>query len=1315
MDPVTSNPIDEGLANFDPAATMANLDWVQILAWVTKAVIWGGSLMLSALILAMVLSFWLYWRRTLYRDRMPFVTIAIDIPPMEIKSAKAIENIIAQLYAIKSKFRFHHKWLRGQYTLQTSLDIVGQDGYVQFLVCVPDKYQNLLEKAVYAQYPDAHLRVVPDYTREFKPEDFVSENPATGRYDLWGTEFVMTRPSFFPLRTYPLFVDASGKEFSDPLAAVLEMVSHLKRGERFWYQVTIVPTRKDWQAEGIKAIQAIIKRKNIDQKPSILGAIMGPFTNMINEVLRVSMEGLLGSPSEQALKNQKKKDPDVVSMDAEQKLHMVPPEFDLVVKAMREKLSRLGFSTFIRALYIAPVDVYDKRRVSGDFLGIMRQFTNPQLNSLASNIYIEADFPEIFFPKLRAKWRKKRLLRRAQKRYAGAGVDDTSPLGPFQKASTRNIFSIEEVATMWHFPLMELADKSGLLRRVLSKKVHPKQPLPEGEEERVDPALPAPTQILVDPNITFFARTNFRGLNRKFGIKREDRRRHMYVIGKTGMGKTTMLENMVYQDILRGEGVAVIDPHGDLVDNIVNMIPPSRINDTIYFNPADKEFPVAFNILGEENLQHRYLVVSSLVGIFKKIWADSWGPRLEYLLRNSLITLMEAGNSTILGVPRIFVDNKYRKKLVDQITDPVIKSFWINEYAKYNQTFQVEAVNPIQNKIGQFISIPLIRNMIGQVKSKLNFREILDDKKIFLVNLAKGLIGEDVSSLLGATIISKLQIAAMMRADVPEEERPDFYLYIDEFQNFSTESFATILSEARKYRLNLIMAHQYIEQLDELVAAAVFGNVGTMVCFGMGSDDAETLEPHFATEFVLQDLVNLGKYETIMRLMVDGATSRPFSAETLGRLGSQTVSCRDRIIKVSRERYAVPRVEVEEKLERWLAVSTSPEPALPPGRPGPSGPAGPAGSAGPFGSRNTPGGMAPQPRPQGAPSGPAQNRQNNYSVAQTQPVSADCVAPTRPATAPARFQPVARNTIGQVNRTSNSNQFTSPNKPSNRWQENSERAATNQSKQINRPAPSGPIDSGGQERSSEGKPRPFMIKAATSRESLNSRAASRPWLERDAQKESGARQDLRHSWDQRQEFFKEKGNFSYQEDRARRLNQQQYNSKGNQAKGDWWQDVALAPASGAKIQENSSQGQARNLENIDYQPIWRAPRKVVGVSAKAVAPLVRQESIVQKDQLAKVVNQNQTVNNNQNVSAEHQTSQEIADQNINPDSYESFDQIFGTPLNANQKLTAVAQQDECPADEAQFSGAPMASTSKKNVPLQSARLPRWLKDDSWQR
>jgi hypothetical protein len=419
-----------------------------------------------------------------------------------------------------------------------------------------------------------------------------------------------------------------------------------------------------------------------------------------------------------------------------------------------------------------------------------------------------------------------------------------------------------------------------------------------------------------------FAETNFRNLRRKFGIKTDDRRRHMYLIGKTGMGKSTTLENMILSDIAAGRGVTVVDPLGDLVEKILKFIPSYRINDVIYVNPADYDYPIAFNVLESVDPTHRHLVASGLIAVFKKIWVDSWGPRLEYVLRNTILSLLEYPGSTLLGVTRMLVDKKYRSRVVGKITDPIVKAFWLDEFSAYSNQFRTEAISPIQNKVGQFLSSSVIRNVVGQPKSTIDMRSVMDEERILLLNLAKGRIGEDNSSLLGAMMITKLQLAAMSRVDVPESERKDFYLYVDEFQNFATESFATILSEARKYRLDLIIAHQYIEQLSEEVSAAVFGNVGTLVCFRVGATDAEFLEKEFAPVFTETDLVNLAKFDVYLKLMIDGVASEPFSAATLLPLEMQTTPTGNEatIIRVSRERYAHPRTEVEEKIVRWSGV-----------------------------------------------------------------------------------------------------------------------------------------------------------------------------------------------------------------------------------------------------------------------------------------------------------------------------------------------------------------------------------------------------------
>lgn len=419
-------------------------------------------------------------------------------------------------------------------------------------------------------------------------------------------------------------------------------------------------------------------------------------------------------------------------------------------------------------------------------------------------------------------------------------------------------------------------------------------------------------------DVTFFAQTTFRNQLRKFGIKKDDRRRHMYLIGKTGMGKSTILENMIIDDIRAGHGVAVVDPHGDLAEKIIEFIPEERIKDVIYFNPSDIEYPIAFNVVEQVEPHLRHLVASGLIGVFQKLWADSWGPRLEYILRNAILAILDYPGSTLLGVVRILSDKVFRKKVVSNIKDPVVKSFWEKEFASYADKFASEAVSPIQNKVGQFLSTAFMRNIVGQVKSSLDMRKIMDESKILIMNLSKGRIGEDNSALLGAMMITKIQLAAMSRVDIPESERKDFYLYIDEFQNFSTDSFANILSEARKYRLCLIMAHQYIEQLTDKVKAAVFGNIGTMILFRVGAADAEELVKEFTPIFTEEDIVNLPKYEMYLKLMIDGVASDPFSARGLPPLSSlEKTGNTEEVIKLSREKYASSKEEVEEKILRW--------------------------------------------------------------------------------------------------------------------------------------------------------------------------------------------------------------------------------------------------------------------------------------------------------------------------------------------------------------------------------------------------------------
>jgi hypothetical protein len=424
--------------------------------------------------------------------------------------------------------------------------------------------------------------------------------------------------------------------------------------------------------------------------------------------------------------------------------------------------------------------------------------------------------------------------------------------------------------------------------------------------------------MIDNEEITILGECNFRNKKVKFGIKTDDRRRHVYIVGKTGTGKTTLEENMMIDDIRAGHGMALIDPHGDFSKKIINFIPEERIDDVIYFNPGDIDYPIAFNPLEKVTDEHRHLIASGIMAVFEKIWPDVWSARMQYILNNTLLALLEFPNATLLGIMRMLSDKGYRKQVVNNLTDPVVKSFWINEFGQYEQRFAVEAVAAIQNKVGQFIANPLIRNVIGQPHSLINLRKVMDEGKILIANVSKGEIGEDNSALLGAMLITRIQLAAMSRVDIPEEERRDFYLYIDEFQNFSTESFVNIFSEARKYRLSIVIAHQYIAQLigeDTKVRDAIFGNVGTFVIFRVGANDAEFLEPEFTPKFTQEDLVNLTKYNIYVKLMIDGVASKPFSALTLPPHTVPERSFADVIIENTRNKYSVPRESVEKRIQ----------------------------------------------------------------------------------------------------------------------------------------------------------------------------------------------------------------------------------------------------------------------------------------------------------------------------------------------------------------------------------------------------------------
>lgn len=460
------------------------------------------------------------------------------------------------------------------------------------------------------------------------------------------------------------------------------------------------------------------------------------------------------------------------------------------------------------------------------------------------------------------------------------------------RRSTKSIIlNIKEIASIWHLP-SDKVKVEGIAwgRNVLSEP-------PEN--------LPVAVNMTEEEKATtnFFAKTQFRNSEVIFGIKERDRLRHIWALGKTGTGKSTMLENMAIDDIRKDRGVAFIDPHGDSCEHLLEFVPKHRINDVVYFNPADREYPISINPLEVKTKEEAELVVSGLMAVFTKIWANVWSARMEYILRNSFMTLTEIPEATFQDVLRLLADKSYRDKILAKVKDQAILKFWEHEYNPLPEKLQKEAIAPIQNKVGQFVTSPLIRRIVSVPKSTISLDEIMDKKKIMIANLSQGKLGEDNAAMLGAMLITKFQQSAMRRIDRPKEERTPFYLYVDEFQNFATSSFIKILSEARKFGLGLTLANQFMAQIPPEIQKAILGNAGTLICFNIGAEDAAIVNKEFAEVFSQNDLVNLPNHTIAIKLMIDGQVSRPFMANTLP-LPSNKNQNKEKIIRNSRERYA---------------------------------------------------------------------------------------------------------------------------------------------------------------------------------------------------------------------------------------------------------------------------------------------------------------------------------------------------------------------------------------------------------------------------
>lgn len=532
-------------------------------------------------------------------------------------------------------------------------------------------------------------------------------------------------------------------------------------------------------------------------------------------------------------------------------------------KEISEKISIHGFKTAIRIAVNGETHTRALQYLS-EIVSAFSSFNNPSGNSLLFKKPIL--------------WQKDRLItvmKSRSKRFMPEG----------------QILNISELATMFHFPGEKLATIQNISwhKTILSD---PPENLPIAEGLGDDEKS----------HINFFARTEFKNKMTTFGIKTVDRRRHFYVIGKSGSGKSTFIANMAINDMRNKKGFCVIDPHGDLSEHILNYVPSYRVNDVIYMDPSDTERSFAINPLEVMNEGQKELVASGIVAIFKKLYGNSWGPRLEYILRNTILTVIDIPDATLLMVPELLTNQEFRHGIIERLQDPILKGFWVNEYETMTERLRVESISSVLNKVGQFTSSQRIRNIIGHSKSTIDIEKVMNEGKILILNLSQGYLGEDNATLLGAMIITKIQLAAMNRVSIAESERKDFYLYVDEFQNFATESFIKILSEARKFRLNLILANQYIEQIDEKVRSAIFGNAGTLMSFLIGAEDSRYMAREFGERFKEEDLLALGNYQAILKLAIDNITQAPFLCYTLPLPQSVTQN-REKVLKVSRERY----------------------------------------------------------------------------------------------------------------------------------------------------------------------------------------------------------------------------------------------------------------------------------------------------------------------------------------------------------------------------------------------------------------------------
>lgn len=717
-------------------------------------------------------------------------------------------------------------------------------GSVTLFCRFPDELQPIVASQLYAHYPDARIKTVPE-----------GGGPLLAGHYCWSAELTLS-PTIFPIKRYSQFDDALNRLTADPLTAILTaLATDATSPLSSHIAIAIRPARRRFYRRAQRCLKRLASpffRAHHRLAHLYLHLALSPHVPV--RVLGWFL-GRLGKRHEASAQS----DPLHTSAS-----HAHEREQD--VQAASDKLGRHLFEATIRLTVAGPEDLADT--------------ATRKLRQLASA------FGVFHAPGL-ASFHLSRI---------GRGQPRRSPASAF-------LLSNEELATLWHPATLTV--RAPTMTPVLSREFEPPVDLPT---------------VATHPQLTVLGSATFRGRETPFGILPDDRLRHIAILGKTGMGKSTLLQRLLTSDIASGQGVALIDPHGDLIEAILPAIPSHRSNDVILFDAGDTTHPIAFNVLACSRPEQRALIASGVVSAFYKLYGESWGPRLEYILHNALLALLEIPGSTLVSILQLLGDAAYRKDIVRRLADPVVRNYWEHEFAAMPPKLQAEAIAPIQNKVGAFVSSPLLRNLVGQAKSSVDFRSVLDTGKVLLVNVSKGRIGDDASALLGSLLVTSLQLAAMSRADIPEHERRHFYLYVDEFQNFATDSFATILSEARKYRLALTIANQYLAQMEEATAAAVFGNVGTLVTFQLGAQDTELIAAQLAGDVQPTDLIALPRYQALVRLLIDGMPSRPFSMRTLPPITRQLDPKRAASIRrYCRQRYGRPAAQVQADIHRALA------------------------------------------------------------------------------------------------------------------------------------------------------------------------------------------------------------------------------------------------------------------------------------------------------------------------------------------------------------------------------------------------------------